>query len=1034
MTYPHVGPRTKRTKSPNRLAAAAALSLAVMTGQGFAVPAWAEDAPVSAAAQTSPATQTDSPGRDAGDQDAGDQDGQGGASLDAGRYIVMLKDRPLAAYAGGVAGIPGTAVSNGRKLDADSANSQRYSAHLQSQQNRLAAEEGVAIGERYTLAVNGFSADLSADQAQALAKDGSVLAVVKDSLYKVDYSSTDFLGLPGPKGVWAEHFGGAPNAGKGTVVGVLDTGYTPGNPFFAGQPVGPLAGTPQVGEPYLSPGNQITMLKADGTTFAGACENGDHFAGNECNSKVISARFYDEAFKATVPPAQRAPQESYSPLDVNNHGSHTASTAAGNSDVSQIVGGRDFGKGSGVAPAAKLAVYKICWEGISAATTGCFGSSSVEAIEDAIKDGVDVLSYSISGNNNSTVDPVSIAFLNAAAAGIFVAASAGNSGPLESTVNHAGPWLTSVAASTHNSSLRGTVELSNGDKFAGASIMATEVADKPIALAADVKSAAAAEANAALCAPGTLDPAKTAGKIVVCDRGVVDRVAKSAAVAQAGGVGMVLVNLTPGSLDVDQHSVPTVHLDDPAIKEVVSADPAMTASLVASDTTGADPPPVPQIAAFSSRGPTLAANSDLLKPDIAAPGVGVLAAVSPIGAHGENFGFLSGTSMAAPHIAGFGALLLGKNPLWSPAAVKSAMMTTAYDLVDADGAAVHDVFAQGAGQIDPARIATPGLVYDAGPSDWLGFLQGLGHQLGVTPVATKDVNLPSIAIGRLTGTQSVTRTVTAVTAGSYSAEIDIPGITAEVTPDVLTLAEGEKATFTVQFTNSGAALDAFATGSLTWTSDAAAVRSPVAIRSVTAIAPAAVEATSQGGTGSVIIPVTSGSPEPIDVSVKGLARAISTQITLVPGPSTGIKDGSNDVQIVSVPAGSSLAKFSVNSSNPAADFDLYVISPAGVLYAGATPAANESVSIPDPVAGDWKVVTNLFASPGNAPTAASVEVMVLAGDAGNLTVSPNPLDLENGASGEITASWAGLEAGNWVGLIQFGTGPSTQLNLAVTTP
>jgi subtilisin family serine protease len=1022
MTNPHVGSRTKSTKSTTRLAAAVALGLAMIAGQGYAVPALASAAPAALA------TQNDSP------RTAGDQDDAGESSFDAGRYIVMLNDRPLAAYTGGVDGIPGTAVPSGRKLDAGSANSQRYSQHLQSRQNMVATGKGVAITESYTLAVNGFSADLSAGQAKALAKDGNVLAVVKDSLYKVDYSSMDFLGLPGGRGVWSEQYGGEAKAGKGVVVGVLDTGYTPLNPYFAGGPVSPLSGTAKMGEPYMLPGNQIAMLKADGSTFAGACQSGDKFAGTECNSKVISARFYDAAFKATVPAAQRAPQELYSPVDVSSHGSHTASTAAGNADVAQTVGGRDFGKGSGVAPAAKLAVYKICWEGITPATTGCFGSSSVEAIEDAIKDGVDVLSFSISGNNNSTVDPVSIAFLNAAAAGVFVAASAGNSGPLASTVNHAGPWMTSVAASTHNSSLRGTVELSSGDKFAGASIMGSEVTDKPIALAVDVKSAAAVDATAALCAPGSLDPAKAAGKIVVCDRGVVDRTAKSVAVAQAGGLGMVLVNLTPSSLDVDLHIIPTVHLDDPAIKEAVKADPAMTASLVATDTTGADPPPVPQIAGFSSRGPTLAANSDLLKPDIAAPGVGVLAAVSPIGAGGQNFGFLSGTSMAAPHIAGFGALLLGKNPLWSPAAVKSAMMTTAYDLLDADGAAVHDVFAQGAGQIDPARIASPGLVYDAGPGDWLGFLQGLGYQLGVAPVAAKDVNLPSIAIGQLAGTQSVTRTVTAVTAGSYRAKVDVPGITAKVTPDRLTLEEGEKATFTVQFTNSGAALDSFATGSLTWSSDAGTVRSPVAVRSITAIAPAAVDATSPGGTGSVKVPVTSGSPEPIAVSVKGLAKASSTPITLVPGPYTGVKDASNDVQMVNVPAGSSLATFSVTTADPAADFDLYVVSPAGVLFAGTTPSGSESVSVPDPVEGNWKVTTNLFASPGNAPTAALVQAVALGGDAGNLTVSPNPLDLENGTTGDLTASWTGLAAGKWIARIQYGTGPFTQLNVSVTAP
>jgi subtilisin family serine protease len=236
---------------------------------------------------------------------------------------------------------------------------------------------------------------------------------------------------------------------------------------------------------------------------------------------------------------------------------------------------------------------------------------------------------------------------------------------------------------------------------------------------------------------------------------------------------------------------------------VVAANPGMTASLKATDTTGAALPPVPQIAEFSSRGPTLASDGDLLKPDVAAPGVAVLAAVSPIGFKGENFGFLSGTSMAAPHIAGSGALLLGKNPQWSPAAVKSAIMTTAYDLVNADGADVHDVF-----------------------------LQGQGIELGVAPVAAKDVNVPSVALGALAGSQTVKRTVTAVEAGTYRAAVSVPGIRATVSPAEVTLGEGESATFTITFATAGAPLDAYATGSLTWTSSENSVRSPVAVRPV----------------------------------------------------------------------------------------------------------------------------------------------------------------------------------------------------------
>jgi hypothetical protein len=166
--------------------------------------------------------------------------------------------------------------------------------------------------------------------------------------------------------------------------------------------------------------------------------------------------------------------------------------------------------------------------------------------------------------------------------------------------------------------------------------------------------------------------------------------------------------------------------------------------------------------------------------------------------------------------------------------VKSAIMTTAYDLVAGDGTKVHDVFAQGAGHVDPLRFAVPGLVYDAGIADWFGFLQGMGIELGVAPIAAKDVNLPSVALGSLAGSETVTRTVTAVEAGTYSATITVPGVRATVSPAVLTLEEGESATFTITFTTAGAPLNAFATGSLTWTSSESSVRSPVAVRPVAA--------------------------------------------------------------------------------------------------------------------------------------------------------------------------------------------------------
>jgi subtilisin family serine protease len=560
------------------------------------------------------------------------------------------------------------------------------------------------------------------------------------------------------------------------------------------------------------------MLKADGSTFLGECQVGEDFDGSACNSKVLSARYFAEDFLAFG--SGRAPEERISPIDVDSHGTHTASTAAGNAGVDVAVDGRNFGKGAGVAPAAAVSVYKVCWDDADPNTGDCYSSASVSAIEQSVRDGVDVLNYSISGNNNSTTDPVALAFLGAASAGIFVSTSAGNSGPTASTVNHSSPWLTTVAASTFSHELQGTVELSDGTKYRGTSVMNREVPQTALVLAANTAAAGIAPADAALCKPDSLDPAKVEGKIVVCDRGVVDRVAKSATVEKAGGVGMVLVNVNPGSLDLDLHAVPTVHIQGTEIKDKLTANPSLTAALVSKDTTGLPESPDPQIAAFSSRGPSLAVNSDLLKPDITAPGVNVLAGVSPVGT-GENFGFLSGTSMAAPQVAGLGALVLAKNPTWSPAAVKSALMTTAGELVNEDGSINTDLFATGAGHVAPRSMLNPGLVYDADASHWNAFLQGLGAELGVKKnkvVAAKDVNVPSIAVGQLTGQVTVTRTVTATAPGSYTANINVPGIAAKVAPARLDFtAAGERKTFKVTFENASAALDQFAMGDLTWT-------------------------------------------------------------------------------------------------------------------------------------------------------------------------------------------------------------------------
>ena len=322
--------------------------------------------------------------------------------------------------------------------------------------------------------------------------------VAPDTENAPDYSSTDFLKLSGPNGTWNTKFGGQDAAGKGVVVGVIDTGYTPSSAFFAGEEVKPLTGNPVVGVPYRTADGKIAMLKADGETFKGECQAGTDFDGTACNSKVLSARYFGEDFAATVPPEDWAPGERLSPVDAASHGTHTASTAAGNANVEAMVDGRSFGLTSGIAPAAKLSVYKVCWEDNDPNTGGCYSSASVEAINKAIEDGVDVLNYSISGATDTTTDPVSMAFLSAASAGIFVAVSAGNSGPTASTVNHGAPWLTTVAATSFSQELQGTVEFSDGSKYRGASIMNGQVSNAGVVLAANA--GAAGNSQPGICA------------------------------------------------------------------------------------------------------------------------------------------------------------------------------------------------------------------------------------------------------------------------------------------------------------------------------------------------------------------------------------------------------------------------------------------------------------------------------------------------------------------------------------------------------
>ncbi len=692
------------------------------------------------------------------------------STLSAGRYVVVMNDAGATRYGGGVAGLKATAPARGKAFDASTAKVADYSAYLTKRQDGVAGSVGAAVTSRSTLAASSFTSRLSSKQATDLSQSRDVLMVVKDTAFSLDtYKSPEFLGLVGPggtPGVWAAK-GGVAKAGAGTVVGILDSGIWPESASFAGTKINR---NPTTGSTLYRQGNTIYFKKADGDWFRGVCQPGEKWNVDDCNSKIIGARYYPDAFLDSVPPQERFGAEFISTRDGDGHGSHTASTAAGNNGVDASVEGRYFGKVSGMAPAAKIAAYKVCFSDTDPDTGGCYTSSTLSAVDDAIADGVDVINYSISGATDTVVDAVEYAFLGAAAAGVFVAASAGNSGPDASTVAHNSPWITTVAASTHVN-YENTVVLGNGQKYKGASITATEVKNTPL-VSSTLAGVAGADATALnLCGPNTLDPAKAAGKIVLCVRGTYDRVAKSAEVKRAGGVAMILANATAGSLDADFHSVPTVHIDDTSgAVQAYSKTAGATAAFELGNSVS--PTPLPQIAGFSSRGPAIANSSDVIKPDISAPGVSVLAAVAPASGGGRNFDLYSGTSMSSPHIAGLAAFILGVHPEWSPMAVKSAMMTTAYDLKNADGTPNTNPFDEGAGHVDPTKFFDPGLVVVSGEAEWNSFIDGQGLDLpGVNPIAATDLNIPSMAKGQVTSSVVIKRTFTALQAGTWNVAV-----------------------------------------------------------------------------------------------------------------------------------------------------------------------------------------------------------------------------------------------------------------------
>ncbi|CAN4075955.1 unnamed protein product [Withania somnifera] len=658
----------------------------------------------------------------------------------------------------------------------------------------------------------GFAARLSAKQVKEMEKKlGFISAWPQRILFLHTTHTPSFLGLQQNIGLWRDA-----NYGKGVIIGVLDTGITPDHPSFSdkGMPPPPAK-------------------------WKGKCES--NFT-TKCNNKLIGARTF--------------PTSSDSPIDENGHGTHTASTAAGGFVRGANVYGNAKGTAVGTAPLAHLAIYKVC------DPFGCADSDVLAGMDAAIDDGVDILSLSLGGGSRSFYsDPIALGAYSAAKRGIFVSASAANNGPYDSTLSNEAPWILTVGASTVDRKLKATVTLGNQKVFEGESAFLPKDQNSAFFPLFD-PSLNATDFDSPYCGTGTLNDPEIKGKIVMCmEGGGYSRIEKGQAVKDAGGVGMILFTIADYGFTkfADGHVLPALYIsykDGMEILDYMNSTSKPVARIAFQGTIIGDKD-APVVAAFSSRGPSLA-SPGILKPDIIGPGSNILAAWPTSVDNKTNtkstFNIISGTSMSCPHLSGVAALLKSTHPTWSPAAIKSAIMTTANTVNLADNPILDErllpanIFAIGAGHVNPSKANDPGLIYDIQFKDYLPYLCGLNYtnrQVGnleqrkvdcnkVKHIPEAQLNYPSFSITLGEISQTYTRTVTNVgeTKSSYSVEIALPpGVSVTVKPSTLKFSKlNQKLKYQVTFTrrdnspNSG-----IVQGFLKWTSKKYSIRSPIAV-------------------------------------------------------------------------------------------------------------------------------------------------------------------------------------------------------------
>jgi hypothetical protein len=824
------------------------------------------------------------------------------------------------------------------------------------------------------------------------------------------------------------------NLGEGMIVGIIDSGINATNKAFAD--VG--------GDGY----DHTNPLGAG--NYLGVCKPGNQYARTAaefpCNDKLIGAYTWEATNSSPntgVTPALPSPN------DEDSHGSHTASTAAGNvvSDIS--ISGLPVGQVSGVAPHANVVAFDVCGfiQPNGTYSPACPTSASLSSINQAVIDGIDVLNFSISGATNPWASSVDLAFLAALEGGVLGSTSAGNNGPNAATVAHNGPWQMNVAATTVDRTYTNgldaitktatdttvpsdTLTLPNMNGFGGSG------SSGPLQIVYAKNYTDTTGAPNELCRPfSAASAAAIAGKMVICDRGVIGRVEKGDNVKAAGGAAFILANTSAAqSLNGDIYSLPGVHISSAngtALKTWLSRGSGHTAQ-IRGGTKVIDPNLADAVAAFSSRGPS--AVGDLLAPDVAAPGQDIIAVYRDIGP-GDEYGILSGTSMASPHNAGALALVRQAHPDWSLMEIVSALMTTADDIL-------ADPFSMGSGRINVSNAVQAGLVLN----ETVARMESANPGEGGDP---RILNVPTFADDACIVSCSWTRTVrstldvtTTWTADTYT---DTVGLSLAVTPSTITLGPGATASFTVTATVNGAEFGEYGYGFvyLEESKDLAPVASfPLVVQPVPADLPDEIDlAGGQAGSGSsepiVAIPISD-----LTVEIAGLARASVDEVYIEQdSDNSDIYDDLTDgLFIKSIAVTSDTVRFVTKViSTTSSDIDMFVHldknkdgkpSEDEQVCVSATGAALEVCDFEPELTADGTMIVVVENWEASSPVTGTLDFVELETAAvrptneGNLSVT-GPDSVAGKVPFTITLSWdlSGDIGDVFYGLVSLGTSP-----------